>query len=68
MKLSEMRDKDPTQLKSRLLELRREQLQLEMQRATGELAKTDGLRSLRRDVARIKTILAEKRRQHGGEA
>jgi large subunit ribosomal protein L29 len=60
MKASELRDMDLQQLNGELLRLRKEQFQLRMQRASGQLGQTHLLAEARRDVARIKTILQEK--------
>ena len=60
MKASEMRDKTPQELKQELLRLRREQFNLRMQKASGQLGQTHLLNETRRDIARIKTIIAEK--------
>jgi len=51
---------DLQQLNGELLRLRKEQFQLRMQRASGQLGQTHLLAEARRDVARIKTILQEK--------
>jgi large subunit ribosomal protein L29 len=61
MKASELRDKTPQELQQELLRLRKEQFNLRMQRASGQLGQTHLLGETRRDIARIKTILAEKR-------
>jgi large subunit ribosomal protein L29 len=61
MKVSELRDKSPQQLNEELLKLRKEQFILRMQKASGQLGQTHVLGETRRDIARIKTILAEKR-------
>lgn len=61
MKVAELRDKTPRELTDELLRLRREQFNLRMQKASGQLGQTHLLRETRRDIARIKTILAEKR-------
>jgi len=47
-------------LNAELLSLLREQFNLRMQASTGQLEKTDGLRKVRRTIARVKTILTEK--------
>lgn len=59
MKASELRQKSKAELESLLGELYREQFNLRMQKGTGALAKPDQLRKVRRDIARIKTILGE---------
>ena len=43
-----------------LLKLRREQFNLRMQKATGQLARSDQFRQVRKNIARVKTILNEK--------
>lgn len=62
MKASELREKDEAGLKSELLEKRKEQFNLRMQRATGQLSRPDLMKKARREVARIKTVLNEKRK------
>ncbi len=59
MKASELRELDAAGLGQRLLELRREQLQLRLSQATGQEARVHRHRQLRRDIARIKTIMRE---------
>jgi large subunit ribosomal protein L29 len=60
MKASELREKTVTDLNDLLLELRKEQFNLRMQNATGQLNQVDQFGKIRVDVARIKTILNEK--------
>lgn len=60
MKASELKAKSVEELKAELLGLLREQFNLRMQAATGQLAQTHLLKTVRRDIARVKTILAEK--------
>ena len=57
MKATELRAKSKDELLSELLELRKEQFNLRMQQATGQLARADQYRNVRRDIARIKTVL-----------
>ncbi|MBW7930833.1 MAG: 50S ribosomal protein L29 [Gammaproteobacteria bacterium] len=57
---SEMRQKSETELQDRLLELRREQFNLRVQQATGGEAKADQVARVRRDIARLKTVLRER--------
>ena len=59
MKASELRQKSKDDLGSMLLELSREQFNLKMQKGTGQLSKPDQVKKVRRDVARIHTILNE---------
>ena len=51
----------PADMQKELLELRREQFNLRFQRATGQLENTGRVREVRRDIARIKTVAAQKR-------
>jgi large subunit ribosomal protein L29 len=60
MKSPELRAKDQDQLKQTLLELLREQFNLRMQRGTGQLTKPSRMKVVRREIARIKTIMHEK--------
>ncbi len=60
MKASELKAKSVDELKAELLGLLREQFNLRMQAATGQLAQTHLLKTVRRDIARVKTILTEK--------
>ena len=56
---TELRAKSATELKDELVELRKEEFNLRMQRGTGQLADTSRFKKIRKDVARIKTILNE---------
>ncbi len=60
MNASELKQKSVEELNEELLSLLREQFNLRMQLSTGQLAQTHLLRKVRRDVARVKTILNEK--------
>lgn len=60
MKAAEMRDLTEDQLKDKLVQLKKEQFNLRFQRATGQLEKTAQVGEVRRDIARIKTILRQK--------
>jgi large subunit ribosomal protein L29 len=60
MKAKELRTKDTAELNKELLELRRAQFSLRMQAATQQLQNTSQLGKVRKDIARIKTILREK--------
>jgi large subunit ribosomal protein L29 len=57
MKAEELRAKTPDELNSRLLELKKEAFNLRFQKASGQLENTARVRQVRRDIARIKTIL-----------
>ena len=59
MKASELRELDADGRKQRLLELRREQLQMRLSQATGQEARVHRHRELRRDIARLKTVMRE---------
>ena len=60
MKASELRTKTAAELREELLKLRREQFNLRMQQATGQMARPDQFGKVRKDIARIKTVLNEK--------
>jgi large subunit ribosomal protein L29 len=60
MKASELRTKDPAQLSKELEELLRAQFGLRMQKATQQLTNSSQLKRVRRDIARVRTILKEK--------
>ena len=62
MNASEARDLTSDELKDRLLQLKREQFNLRFQKASGQLEKTTRIGEVRKDIARIKTILGEKNR------
>ena len=55
--INELREKSADQLKAHLLDLRKEQFSLRMQKATGQLSKTHETRRVRREIARVKTLL-----------
>ena len=59
MTADELRNKTTEELAEDLLVLRREQFNLRMQRATGELAKPSEYGRVRKDIARIKTVMTE---------
>ena len=59
MSATELREKSPAELEESLLELRKEQFNLRMQQATGQLVRPHEYRRVRRDIARIKTVLRE---------
>lgn len=61
MKAADFRDMDEAQLADELVRLRKEQFQLRMQKASGQLGQPHLLAEARRDLARVKTILQEKR-------
>jgi len=58
-KAAALRAKSTTELKDELVELRKEEFSLRMKRGTGQLSDTSRFKKIRREVARIKTILNE---------
>ena len=58
MKAEELRGKTQDQLMEQLLDLKKEQFNLRFQKASGQLENTARVREVRRDIARIKTVLA----------
>ncbi|PPD33114.1 MAG: 50S ribosomal protein L29 [Methylomonas sp.] len=62
MNASELRNKSKDELMSNLLDLAREQFNLRMQKGTGQLVKSSQVKQVRRDIARINTVLSEKAR------
>jgi large subunit ribosomal protein L29 len=60
MKAEDIRTKTQDQLTDELAGLKKEQFNLRFQKATGQLEKTARVKEVRRDIARIKTIAAEK--------
>ena len=60
MKAEDMRTKSADELKESLVGLRKEQFNLRFQQASGQLENTARVRQVRRDIARIKTILRDK--------
>ena len=59
MKVSDIRAKTPDQLDDDLASLKKEQFNLRFQKATGQLENTARVRQVRRDIARISTVVAE---------
>jgi large subunit ribosomal protein L29 len=59
MEASELRNKSVDELNEELVALRREQFNLRMQQATGELTHNHEHQRVRRDIARVKTVLSE---------
>jgi large subunit ribosomal protein L29 len=62
MKIAEIRGKTVDQLNDELAGLRKEQFNLRFQRASGQLENVARVRVVRRDIAKIMTVLAERRR------
>jgi len=70
MKAKELREKDDKELQQELKELMRERFNLRMQRGSGQLAHPHRLKTVGRDIARVKTILNERAKnsaQHNGK-
>ena len=67
MKASELRTKDVSALEKEVSDLLKAHFGLRMQRATQQLTNNSQLGNTRRDIARAKTIIAEKQRQAGGK-
>ncbi len=68
MKAQELREKDVDALNAEMTELLAAQFKLRMQRASGQLGQPHQFKSIRRDIARIKTIINEKRAAAGDQA
>ena len=62
MKIQDLRTKSPDQLKGELTALRKEAFNLRFRKASGQLENTARVRQVRRDIARIKTMLNESAR------
>ena len=60
MKAQELRDKTPDQLRDQLASLKKEAFNLRFQKATGQLENTSRMQVVRRDAARVKTVLNQK--------
>jgi large subunit ribosomal protein L29 len=64
-KADDFRAKTTDELNDQIAKLKKEQFNLRFQKANGQLEKTARIRAVRRDIARIETILAEQRRKAG---
>ena len=60
MKAAELRSKSVSELKMELHNLLRERFNLGMQKGTGQLSRPDQVKKVRRDIARLNTVLTEK--------
>ena len=67
MKAQDVRAMTPDQLDEQVGRLKKEQFNLRFQRATGQLENTSRVRTVRRDIARIKTVQAQRRSGAGKE-
>jgi len=63
MKIDEVRGMTPDQLNEQLVSLKKEQFNLRFQKATGQIEKTHRVNEVRKDIARIKTVLRAKQAQ-----
>lgn len=61
MKTAELRSKTKDELETELMGLRKEQFNFRFQKSTGQMENTGRMRGVRRDIARIKTVLAEQK-------
>lgn len=61
MKASELREKSVDELTQTLTDLLKEQFNLRMQQGTGQLARPSQMKAVRRDIARVKTLMHEKK-------
>lgn len=68
MKAQELREKDIDALNAEMTELLATQFKLRMQRASGQLGQPHQFKLIRRDIARIRTIINEKRAAAGDQA
>ena len=66
MKASELRDKSQAELGESLRDLLKEQFNLRMQRGTGQFSRPHLMKDVRRNIARVKTVITQKRQ--AGEA
>ena len=67
MNAAELRDKTPDQLREELVKLKKEAFNLRFQQASGQLEKPSRMKEVRRDIARILTILNERKRAGGAD-
>ncbi len=63
MKIDDVRGMTPDQLAEQLISLKKEQFNLRFQKATGQVEKTHRVDQVRKDIARIKTVLRTKQAQ-----
>ncbi len=66
MKVADLRSKSSDQLKDQLVQLKKEQFNLRFQQATGQLEKTARMKEVRRDIARVQTLLREQAKAETG--
>lgn len=72
MNVSELKNKSKDELLDELVNLRREQFNLRMQQATGQMSRPDQYRKVRKNIARVKTVLSAQKiasaKQEGASA
>ncbi|MDV7143691.1 50S ribosomal protein L29 [Tropicimonas sp. TH_r6] len=68
MNATELRDQTPDQLREKLTDLKKEAFNLRFQQATGAMENTARTRQVRRDIARVMTVLNEKAASAAAEA
>lgn len=61
MKANDLRGKSAEELEAMLIDLRKQQFNLRMQRGTGQLARPSEMRQVRKDIARLKTVVNEQK-------
>ena len=61
MKISELREKTVAELKEKLMSFKEEQFNLRMQKSMGQLEKSSRILEIKKDIARIKTLITEKK-------
>ena len=61
-KIKELRALSADELEAKLLELKKEQFNLRVQHSTGQLQNTSGMSKVRRDIAKINTLLTERKK------
>jgi large subunit ribosomal protein L29 len=67
-KTAEFRLKTDKELEDRLMDLHKEQFNLRFQKATGQLANTARVTAVRKEIAKIKTVIGERQRKAAGSA
>ncbi|MBC27412.1 MAG: 50S ribosomal protein L29 [Rhodospirillaceae bacterium] len=67
MKAADVKQKSDDELAEQLIELRKESFNLRFQRASGQLENTGRVRQVRRDIARVKTVIKERSTSGKGE-
>jgi large subunit ribosomal protein L29 len=68
VKASDLRGRTADQLQEQLTQLRKERFNLRFQKATGQLESTSRVREVRRDIARVLTVLAERAKTTASQA